>query len=285
MNARRAYVLVVTAVAAGLVAFAAVMLTRPAPDVVRLAGAPVATLRNLEPTEPQFGDTVVATLDVFVDTRRVDPSSVVLHADFAPFAVTSTARSIRHTGGVAILRVVDRLDCLGSGCLPQSDAATFRFPRLRVTYPGGTLVAAWPALRVHARTQAADVAHPVLRVGAPVADTSYRLPPTATGWTLLAIALVAALGGLGLLIGVVLPSSPFARRRRGSELERILGELASANGDASRRRTVLEQLAHELEPLDEPLSFESRVLAWAPEAPEPDTISDLTQRVRAAVGR
>lgn len=285
MNARRTLPIAALVLAAGAAAFAVAALHRPAQRAVRLTGAPVATLRSLAPVEPQFGDTVEATIEILVDTRRVNPRSVKLEARFTPFSVTSSTRSIRRTGGVSIVRVVDRLDCLDPGCVPKGEAATFRFPRLRIAYPGGTLLAGWPALRVHARVQATDLLHPMLRVGPPQAHSSYRLPPGVTGWALLAVALAGALGGLTLLARAAMPSSPFARRRSGAPLERILYELTSANGDIGRRRSALEQLARELEPLDEPLSFESRVLAWAPHEPEPEAISDLATRVRTMVNR
>jgi len=287
MNVRSLAALAALVLTAGLAAvFVVAVLHRPGQSTVRLTGGPVATLRSLTPTEPQFGDTVVATVEVFVDPRRVDPRSVQLHASFAPFAVTSSVRSVSRKGSLSIVRVVDRLDCLDAACLPKGAAATFGFPALRITYPGGTLVAGWPALRVHARMQAADLRQPMLRVGVPQARPSYRLPPGATGWTLIAVALAGALGGLGLVARAVLPSLAFARRR-GTSLERILRELSngSANGDAGRRRGALEQLARELEPLDEPLSFESRVLAWAPQEPGPETISDLVRRAHAVVER
>ncbi len=285
MNARRAFGLAALILAAGLAAFFAVAaLHTPPQSAVRLAGRPVAVLRSLSPAEPQFGDSVVATIEVFVDARRVDPRSVGVDARFTPFAVASSTRSVRRAGGLSIVRVVDRLDCLDAACLPKGAAATFRFPRLRIAYRGGTLVAAWPALRVHARLDAADLAHTVLRVGPPQAHPSYRLPPGVTGWLLLAVGLVGALGGLALVAGAALPSLQLARgRRRGTPLERILGELTSANGDIGRRRRTLEQLARELEPLDASLSFESRVLAWSPQEPEPAAISDLARRVRTVV--
>jgi hypothetical protein len=287
VRTRRALALAVVALVVGLAAFAVAALHRPAQPAVHLSGGPVGTVRSISPADPQFGDTVVATVDVLVDPRRVDPRSVRVDARFAPFAITSSTRSIHRTGDVSIVRVVDRLDCLDAGCLPKAATATFRFPRLHVAYPGGLLVAAWPVLRVHARTQAADLQHPMLRVGSPQAQSSYRIPPGPTGWVLLAVALACALGGLALLARAILPSSPFTGRRRGTPLERILDELTSgrANGDIGRRRRTLEQLARELEPLDEPLSFESRVLAWAPQEPEPEAISDLARRVRTAVGR
>ena len=285
MNARRALALAALLLAAGLAAFFAVAALRgPSQNAVRLSGRPVAVVRTLSAAEPQFGDSVVATIDVFVDARRVDPRSVTVDARFTPFAVTSSTRSVRRAGGVSIVRVVDRLDCLDAPCLPKSAAATFRFPRLRIAYRGGVLVAAWPALRVHARLEAADLAHAVLRVGPPQAHQSYRLPPGVTGWLLLAAGLVGALGGFTLIARATLPLLAVARgRRRGTPLERILGELTSANGDIGRRRRTLEQLARELEPLDESLSFESRVLAWSPQEPEPAAISDLAQRVRSVV--
>jgi hypothetical protein len=285
VNARRALALAALLLAAGLAAFFAVAALRgPSQNAVRLSGRPVAVVRTLSAAEPQFGDSVVATIDVFVDARRVDPRSVTVDARFTPFAVTSSTRSVRRAGGVSIVRVVDRLDCLDAPCLPKSASATFRFPRLRIAYRGGVLVAAWPALRVHARLEAADLGHAVLRVGPPQAHQSYRLPPGVTGWLLLAAGLVGALGGFTLIARATLPLLAVARgRRRGTPLERILGELTSANGDIGRRRRTLEQLARELEPLDESLSFESRVLAWSPQEPEPAAISDLAQRVRSVV--
>jgi hypothetical protein len=286
VNGRRTLGLAALALAAGLAAFFAVAALRgPSQSAVRLAGRPVAVIRSLSPAEPQFGDSVVATIEVFIDTRRVDPRSMRVDATFKPFAVTSSTRSVRMAGGLSVVRVVDRLDCLDAACLPKGGAATFRFPRLRIAYRGGTLVAAWPAVRVHARLAATDLSQAILRVGAPQAHPSYRFPPGVTGWLLLAVGLAGALGGLALVAGAVLPSLSVARRARGTPLERILRELTSANGDIGRRRRTLEQLARELEPLDASLSFESRVLAWSPHEPEPAVISDLTQRVRTVVDR
>ena len=96
-----------------------------------------------------------------------------------------------------------------------------------------------------------------------------------------------ALGGAALLLRLWAPRPAGPRRRQGTRLERLLGELAAAaaNGDAGRRRRALESLARELELLDGSLSAESRVLAWAPQDPQPAAISALTGRVRAAVAR
>jgi hypothetical protein len=267
----------------GLVATLVVAaLHRPAQGSLRLTGRPVAVRRSLTPTQLQFGDPVVVTIEVVVDKRRVDPGSVVVSALFSPFSVRSSARTVHAMGDVSVVRVVDRLDCLDPACLPAGAASTFRFPKLRVSYAGGETVEAWPSVRVAPRVRAADLEHPLLRVAPPTEQPTYRLPPTATGWTLLAAALVVALAGLALLARAVVPALR-APRRRTTTLERLLRELTTeSNGDGRRRRSALEQLARELEPLHEPLSYESRVLAWAPHEPSPHAVSELVQRIREA---
>ncbi len=284
MTRRRALAGALLLLAAALAALVVVdALRRPPQRAARLAGGPVAVQRSLSPTEPQFGDEVVAAIDVYVDPHRVDPASVRVVARFAPFAVVSASRSTGRAGGLTVVRIRERLDCLVAACLPKSGAATFRFARLRVAYRGGTLVAAWRPVRVHARVAAADLAQPLLRVGPPVAHPGYRLPPRATGLLLLGLALVGALGGLLLVVRAALPWLALGARRRGSALERLLDELVRGSTNGSGPRAALERLAGELEPLDERLSFESRVLAWAPRPPEQAAVAELVRKVRAGL--
>lgn len=287
----RVVVVLTGAVVAGLaVVFAVVLLRRSSEPSVRLAGPPVSVVRTVSPQDPQFGDTVTATVDVAVDGRRVDPDSVRVQSDFAPYEVVSSGRRVRRTGDVSTIRFVYRLQCLELACTPRGDRTTVRFAALRMVYDtqgrSGALRSGWPALRVHSRVTAADLRRPFFRAGPPqVSATDYRLPPRPTGWALLALALLLAAGG----VGVVAWSELHGRRRPRSSstqtLETILRELAAAssNGDSGRRRRTLERLAQELAPLDEPLSEESRVLAWAPQDPGPEAIADLTTRVRTAL--
>ena len=287
MSIRRAWPVGALATAGCLtLAFAVAILHGPATTTAVLKGQPVTADTRLVPDDPQFGDTVVATIDVVVDPRRADPRSVEVAARFAPFSITSSTQTTRRTGGLEVIRIVDRLDCLGQACLPRGRVASFRFPRLRVTYPGGSMAARWPELRVHSRLDAADLAHPMLRVDPPVAHPSYRVPPTVTGWALIAAAVIGAIAGLFLVVRAAAPSLTRARRPP-HPIDELLAELArsGADGDPGRRRTVLERLACELEPVHAPLSHESRVLAWAPEAPQPAAISDLASRVRETVAR
>jgi len=283
---------VLALVVALLAGFAVAALHRPGEPRLRPAGPPVAVQRSLSPRDPAFGDTVTATVAVVVDPRRVDVESVRVRSSVAPFRILSTRRTERRSGGTATIRVEQRLRCLDAGCVPPGATGTVRFGAVRVDYLAGrerrSARASWPVLRVHARVTPGDVQHPFLRVPpARPAAVDYRLPPRATGYTLLAVAGLLALGGAATLLRVGLAATGLPRRRRLSALDRILHELtaASANGDSGRRRRALEHLARELEPLDETLSAESRVLAWAPEDPRPEAIADLTGRVLGAVPR
>ena len=237
---------------------------------------PLTVRTQLSPQDPQFGDTVVATLDVFGA-----PTDVRVRSNFAPYDVVSRKRSVRTVGGQSFVRIVTRLRCLELSCLPRASIKTFRLKPVRISGKAH----AWPPLRLHSRITKADSAQPVLRVPTPAAAPArYRVSPTVAGTILLALAGLLAAGGVFLLLRVALRKIAPTRRPL-PPLERVLAELAasSANGDSGRRRRALEELARELEPLDEPLSVESRVLAWGPDDPRPETVSDLATRVRQEV--
>jgi len=254
----------------------ALALTAPA----SAAAAPVSVQTQLSPQDPQFGDTVLATVDVAVP-RGVAPSSVRIVADFGPYELLSRTR-ITTLRGIA---VKTRLRCLDLPCVPREQVKAFRFKPLRVSYGHTSVARAWPVLRVHSRVTKADDAAPLLRIPPPTAAPDEpRLPAGATGYALLVLAALLAVGGAALLLAVAFRKvSPGGREI--PPLDLALAELAasSANGDSGRRRRALEVLARELKPLDESLSAESRVLAWGPEEPRPEAISDLTARVRTEV--
>jgi hypothetical protein len=273
------------------VGLALALVHRPAAGHVDLAGRSFSIRSQLVPQEPQFGDTVVASIDVSVDPTRFDPDSIRVKTDFAPYEVASRSRTVRTVGGVSSVHIERRLRCLTLRCVPHGAVRTFLFTPAVISYRQGTahadLVRGWPTLRVRSRITAADIAAPVLRVPPPVAaPVQYRLPSGATGYALLVLAGLLAAGGAALLLWVGLRriAPPL---RRVPPLERVLARLAAScsNGDSGRRRRALEELARELEPLDEPLSIESRVLAWGPADPKPEAVSDLTSRVRTAVRR
>jgi len=246
------------------------------------AAAPVAVQTQLSPQDPQFGDVVTATVAVTVPVG-VDPSTVRVHAAFEPYEVLSRTRTSTPGG----IEVTSRLRCLDVRCVPRNPIKVFRFEPVRISSGGTTVTRPWPPLRVHSRVTKADEAAPVLRIPPPAAaPDSYRVSPDVFGYALLVLAGLLAVGGAALLVAVGLRRIAPARSRV-APLDRVLAELAasSANGDSGRRRRALEDLARELEPLDESLSAESRVLAWGPDEPRPEAVSELTSRVRTEVGR
>jgi hypothetical protein len=269
--------LAILALAAALAAgFVVAALHRPGgKTAARLGSQQVSVRQTLSPRSAQFGDTVVATTDVLAR------EPVRLSAGFAPYRVVSTRRTVSRSGGVRLTHVTQRLRCLEPACVPAGSGTTFRFAPLRVSYGDGSRAFAWPALHVSSRVGAADVRRAVLRVPAPAPV----LHPArhAFGWGLLVLAAALAAGGAALLLRLWLPPLR-ARRHEAPPLERALVEArASAADEPGRRRRALEALARELEPLDAPLSAESRVLAWAPPDPEPGAIEELTGRVQEAL--
>lgn len=269
--------LLVLALAAALAAgFLAAVLHRPGGHrPVALGTKPVSVRQTLSPRDAQFGDTVVATTDVAADRP------VQLTARFAPYRVVSSSRSVRQDGGLRLTHVEQRLRCLAATCVPPRSSTTVRFPPLQVTYRGGSRSLPWPPLRIGSRIGSGDIRRALFRVPQP-APVVHSARPVA-GWSLLALAVVLATAGAALLLRLWLPRRP-APSREPPPLERALAEAtASAGAGAGRRRRALDALARELEPLDPPLSAESRVLAWAPPDPAADAIIDLTGRVREAV--
>jgi hypothetical protein len=274
MRALRLAILVLAAaLAAG---FVVALLHRPGgKEAARLGTQKVSVRQTLSPRSAQFGDTVVATTDVLAR------EPVRLSADFAPYRVVSTSRTVSRSGDIRVTHVAQRLRCLEPACVPAGSGTTVRLAPLRVSYGGGSRTFAWPALHVSSRVESADIRRAVLRVPAPapVLHPARR----AFGWGLIVLAAALAAGGAALLLRLWLPPLR-ARRHEVPPLERALVEAraSAAEGPAQRRR-ALEALARELEPLDAPLSAESRVLAWAPPVPEPDAIAELTGRVQEAL--
>lgn len=290
MSLRRRTMLVAGPTALLVAGLVVALVHGPAQAPTRLTGSPIAVQKTISPRNPQFGDAVTATVDVSVDPRRVDPRSVRAQSAFAPYRVTSSTRAVRRIGSVSIVHFEYRLRCLEMACVPQGGRRSVRLRPLRIAYAkdgrAATVQRAWPVLHVTTRVSAADLRQPFFRVGAPrPSQPDYRLPPGPTGYALLVLAALLALGGTALVARAAFRGRRLPRTEGSPTLEGILSQLASAssNGDPVRRRRALEQLARELEPLDESLSIESRVLAWSPEDPRPESIADLTGRVQAAV--
>lgn len=238
-----------------------------------------------------FGDRVTVTALVVADTKRIDPQSLRASADFRPFKVVATSRQERRSGSILTARTAWTLLCLDPACLPGTAQHAFSWAPVQVAYRlRGTslqraLTAPFEPVTILTRVARGAAAHPRFRVPPPVVESPrYRIEPRT-----LASLLVAG-GGLLCVAVLGLAASALVRTRRRNApapdaFALVLSELqlaARGNGDSGRRRRALERLAELVEPLDAPLSHETRTLAWAPDDPPHGAIAELSRRAREA---
>lgn len=267
-------------------------------------GEEIHVTTRLEPRFPAFGDTVRATIDVVLDPRRVDPASVRIATDLAPWELVARPEEGRRAVGEAVLvRTTYALRCTTAPCLPGGATQAVKLPAARVSYAsleGSTRRVAraeWPLLVVTSRFAASslDTSEP-----APFRADLVTLPPPTTpiAPTLLAV----GIGGVAALLaclGAVLVALAWPRRRPEpgpapepeavpslSPLERALAllEESTRRDGAGERRRALELVAGELEARgDDDLAGIARALAWSSSAPESSRTAALAARARRAL--
>lgn len=268
---------------------------------------PVEAAGVLTPQILLFGDTLSARVDVTVDTARVDPDSVRVRADFAPWElVQPPVRAQRNGLGTAYVSVTFVLRCLTSPCVPPRDTAPLDFDPALVTYAGdGRLDVTWPRLVVHSRIPDRGVAVGAAggaRRGAPqfpwqadvvsLPAVSYRLPPGALLGLLLAAGVLVALTGAWLAYRALperraapepLPAPPPEPPLPPLERALVLLEDPYPEDGAADRRRALELVAEALAGRDEELAANARALAWSEHVPPPPLTSGLATRARTAL--
>lgn len=276
----------VASVAAGLLLGGAILLG------LRLSGGgtgpaleePVTVRAALSAPTVLFGDPLDARVDVLVDRSRVDPESVRVLGDFAPFRVRTTTRTRTDSGDTTSLRWELELLCLERACLPkQGQPKPVRLERGFVLWgPSGREALNWPGVEVASRLSAADRVRPALRLAdAPPPAATFRVSPSLVSALLLGLAALLALGAIALLTVEV--RRVLARRRSRDPLfglapvARALALLDRARTPDERRR-ALDRLARAVE--DEELSEEARTLAWS--APMPDQPDAAAVAAKAA---
>ncbi len=274
----------------------------------------IATSRALTPTAHLFADPVAVRIDLVLNHRRLNPDRVRLRVDFLPYRIVGgISRSRQDFTRFTRLTYRLKLRCLTVQCVPsrlqsvlgsqegRGERRTFRFKPARVLYddPNGSIRHLrriwWPPLDAISRLSAENTAVPAIgsSPGAefratitPVLEPSYRMPASLLGGLLLT-------GAAALL---VLPAGVVAReiRRRRPEpeeepelppLERalLLVEWARDRGDAEEQREALEVLAFELDATGEAADAASvRAVAWSPEPPAPERVSELIDFVRGS---
>ncbi len=300
---RRAAVIAVAGVAALIVGLGLGQLwvARDGSEPTTSPAELVAVTTSISPTTHAFGDPINARADVLVDTREVDPESVMLQPDFGPYKpVAPPSVSRKQVGDLGRIRFEYRLVCLQEGCDTAGAHGVSDFPSGRVRYEfkgqrGNAFEAFdWPLLVVASRVADSDVENIRWRSDATtlVAPT-YRVSAVGAALVLLAIALACIAAAVALArhlwwraaagdAGVV--DAAMSR----TALEQAFDVALRADGsDASDRRRALERAARELGSAGRAdLAGEARALAWAPGPSSADQVSRLAARagVQPALG-
>jgi hypothetical protein len=278
------------ALAAGAALLAAALLHDGGVDLPRVERVEAAGV--LEGEGRRFGDPVEGRVDVLVPRAAVDPGSVALEADFAPYALAAPLRAERRTDGpTALVRFRFRLECLEDACLPRHAGAGFSLAPGVVRWAGpggrGSALVGWPP--VEAGSWLDEEAgllgwHTGLE---PLPAIGYRLPPRLLAALLALLAVALGAGAAALLL-------PWARRTlpaaaapvdRRSVLDRALAAVRTSAGgdDPAERRRALDLLARELRHgARTQEARDARRLAWSRRAPRRGDMEELADRVEGA---
>lgn len=268
---------------------------------------------DVSPRSAFFGDTVAAWVDVTLDRTRVDPDSVRVETDFAPWKPVAKPERVRRDDGTTTsLRFSYVLRCLGMRCVTADedlvilDKAIQTFGQARVTYAPAdgavqgvaeSIRAPWPRLLVGARFSARDAQ----AVGSSLTGWRADLDTMPTVTYSMAPGLLSAL----LLVGGVLLASAGGalaykiRRRRPpaqpepvpagptlTPLERALAllELSRRVDGAADQRRALELVAAALaQHGNAKLALLSRTLAWSRPTPAVEQTNGMAVQARSAL--
>jgi hypothetical protein len=299
---------------ASMLALAAAGCARSESEVPFLPqGRAIDSSRSLSPTTHFFGDIVAARVEVRIDRRQLDPAKLRVEADFKPYELVGEAElDRRDLGHYTRMRYEYSLRCLTVGCIPEQlqtqlgsqegargERRTFRFPPAQVRYddpsgefPGLLRSVSWPPVTSVSRLNEAqsEAEFPFRASPEALPPPSYSASPALVvgGLLLAGLALLAWPARLGLrawrgrrapVVQAAAPSlTPLQRAL-------LLVEWARERPNGDDRRRSLEVLADELERTGAAtLSGQASELAWSRDAPFPEAVSALLQRVREEDG-
>ena len=277
---------------------AAAEATEPTPEVVVDA--------KLLPRTVGFGDTLTAQIEVTVDRRQVDPSTVRVRQEFSPWGQLAPPKQTRHdSDSTTLLRTTYLLRCVIGPCVPPRETYQLEFDPLVVSYvekgsgTRDTVEERWPVLVTHSNIVAGDLERREAASTPWRADlltmpaASYRIAPGLARGLLFAGAILLALAGVALAYRAMPTREPQPEPEPepdpdpGPALQPLelalilLTDAAHANGAADRRR-ALELVAEEMEARDVyPLARRARMMAWSEETPTLAETSRLAESVRA----
>ena len=258
----------------------------------------------VEPGYTLFGDVVTLHAHVVVDRNALDSGSVAVDARFTPFRLLSQTRSVRAAGGADRIDFAFRVQCVSLDCLHEAglieesgavQATPIRLRGASVTAErrDGTrtsVALAWPAIVVHSRLTPGERIEDTTRAGAfPTPAPSYTVSPDLVGWLGVALGLVFALAGAGLLANAVRGKAvPLRLRIPGhlTPLDRALALVrdAAERDAAAEERRALERLAAVLRRSGyTQLAGAAGRMAWSREQPAATTVEELVDEVARSV--
>lgn len=259
---------------------------------------------SITPRAQLFGERVVARLDLLIDRDVVDPDTISVTTDFAPYRPTAKLRMARvDYERMTRLHYSVPLECLEDACAPRSDRKDVRFRPAQVRSEGRVVQRpAWPVMTIGSRlqnpvTDNTDVRNQRLRepttgldwrAEVRVASPTWRIEPAQATVLLVAFAILL-LAVSFFLVTVAYPGLArrlWRRPARLSPLERALVVLehASERGVEREHRVALDDLATELRALGAgDLAGTAYALAWDEPAPAAERTAGLSQRVRELI--
>jgi hypothetical protein len=257
-------------------------------------GEPIVGTVLLQPEQHLFGDAIHATIEFVVDGDRVDPDSVEVGANFAPYRELRPVEVTRsESGSLTRLRFDYLLGCLTARCLPTGSGrvelggAAVEYRR-RGSQAVDTATLEWPPLRAAGRIAPDELEQAALRAELrDLPSPSYRVSPRSVELVALVLAVLLA-AGAAILILRLLPLDRLAawlgarRVDHRSALEQALSLVRDSESEEEGRR-ALERLAVELRRSSNPsLALDASRLAWSQGRPVEagvGTLSDEVQRV------
>ena len=114
---------------------AVVLFTRDSSPTARENEPEIETRLAISPRVVLFGDTVTARVGVALDRTRIDPASLRISTNFAPWSPVGAPRSTRRDGETtSYLETTYVLRCLALACVPRRTAATREFEPVGVSF-------------------------------------------------------------------------------------------------------------------------------------------------------
>ena len=261
---------------------------------------------SISPPVQLFARNVTARVTAIADTNRVDPDSLRVSVDFAPYERVGQRQKVTTgTGRYVQTTWTWKLRCLTAECIPVAPPSDvfrdFHFAPAQVrgvSLNGKNVIKAhgfFAPVKVFSELspgeQAFVKAHKHIEWQyqlAPAAGDTDRLSPGLVFWLAIVLAVLCGVAAL-LLAGrwALRLRTPAAETAPapGSYLEQALALFFWANehGDETLQRKALERVADEL-PLDVvDLSEVARELAWSPETPEGDEVEAISERAGVPV--